>query len=115
VTGATLLEIPMPRLSDQGEEATVIKWLKQPGESVVRGEPLVEIETDKANMVVEAPEGGALHIVAPEGETLPVGAPIAAGGRLGRAARHRVYFEVRIKLGPGGFPIDPEPLLAKSK
>jgi murein DD-endopeptidase MepM/ murein hydrolase activator NlpD len=42
----------------------------------------------------------------------PVGAPIAAGDRLGRAARHRVYLEIRVKLGPGGLPIDPEPLLA---
>jgi septal ring factor EnvC (AmiA/AmiB activator) len=41
----------------------------------------------------------------------PVGAPIAAGDRIGLAARHRVYFEVRVKLGPGGLPIDPEPLL----
>lgn len=44
---------------------------------------------------------------------LPVGAPIAAGDRLGRAARHRVYLEVRVKLGPGGLPIDPEPLLER--
>jgi septal ring factor EnvC (AmiA/AmiB activator) len=41
----------------------------------------------------------------------PVGAPIAAGDRLGRAARHRVYLELRVKLGPGGLPVDPEPLL----
>jgi septal ring factor EnvC (AmiA/AmiB activator) len=40
-----------------------------------------------------------------------VGAPIAAGDRVGTAARRRVYLEVRIKLGPGGLPIDPEPLL----
>lgn len=44
---------------------------------------------------------------------LPVGAPLAAGDRVGRAVRHRVYFEVRVKLGPGGLPIDPEPLLAR--
>jgi hypothetical protein len=41
----------------------------------------------------------------------PAGAPIGAGDRIGRAARHRVYLEVRVKLGPGGLPIDPEPLL----
>ena len=45
--------------------------------------------------------------------TLPIGTPLAAGDRIGRAARHRVYFEVRIKLGPGGIPIDPEPLFTK--
>ena len=58
--------------------------------------------------------GTYLTVVAKLGEVaLPIGAPIAAGDRLGRAARHRVYFEVRVKLGPGGLPIDPEPLLTK--
>jgi murein DD-endopeptidase MepM/ murein hydrolase activator NlpD len=57
--------------------------------------------------------GDYLTVVAKLGEvSLPVGAPIAAGDRIGRAARHRVYLEVRVKLGPGGLPIDPEPLLA---
>jgi septal ring factor EnvC (AmiA/AmiB activator) len=44
---------------------------------------------------------------------LPIGTRLAAGDRIGRAARHRVYLEVRIKLGPGGMPLDPEPLLTK--
>jgi murein hydrolase activator len=58
--------------------------------------------------------GAYLTVIAKLGEVaLPVGAPVAAGDRLGRAARHRVYVEVRVKLGPGGLPIDPEPLLAK--
>ena len=58
--------------------------------------------------------GAYLTVVAKLGEVaLPVGAPIAAGDRIGRAARHRVYLEVRVKLGPGGLPIDPEPLLRK--
>lgn len=60
--------------------------------------------------------GGYLTVVAKLAElALPVGAPIAAGDRLGRAARHRVYLEVRVKLGPGGLPIDPEPLLARPR
>jgi septal ring factor EnvC (AmiA/AmiB activator) len=42
---------------------------------------------------------------------LPVGTHVSRGDRLGHAARHRVYLEVRVKLGPGGLPIDPEPLL----
>ncbi len=41
---------------------------------------------------------------------VPVGAPVHRGDRIGHAARYRVYFEVRVKLGPGGLPIDPEPL-----
>jgi septal ring factor EnvC (AmiA/AmiB activator) len=42
---------------------------------------------------------------------IPVGARVHQGDRLGLAQRHRVYLEVRVKLGPGGLPIDPEPLL----
>jgi pyruvate dehydrogenase E2 component (dihydrolipoamide acetyltransferase) len=85
VTEATLLEIPMPRLSDQGDEATVIKWLKQPGDTFARGEPLVEIETDKATMVYEAEFEGVLdEIVVDEGTTALLGETIArahgAGG-----------------------------------
>jgi septal ring factor EnvC (AmiA/AmiB activator) len=45
---------------------------------------------------------------------VPVGAPVTRGDRIGRAARHRVYFEVRVKLGAGGRPIDPEPLLERA-
>jgi collagen type VI alpha/Meckel syndrome type 1 protein len=57
--------------------------------------------------------GDFVAVVGKLGEiAAPVGAPIAAGDRLGRAARHRVYLEIRVKLGPGGLPIDPEPLLA---
>jgi pyruvate dehydrogenase E2 component (dihydrolipoamide acetyltransferase) len=78
VTEAILIEIPMPRLSDQGEEATVIKWLKQPGDPVARGEPLVEIETDKATVVYEAELDGVLEeIVVDEGTTAALGATIA--------------------------------------
>jgi len=58
--------------------------------------------------------GSFLIVLAKLGDVaLPVGAAIAAGDRIGRAARHRVYLELRVKLGPGGLPIDPEPLLAR--
>ena len=57
--------------------------------------------------------GGYFAVIGKLGElALPVGAHVARGDRLGRAMRHRVYFEVRAKVGPGGLPIDPEPLLA---
>ncbi|ADB51193.1 dihydrolipoamide acetyltransferase family protein [Conexibacter woesei] len=75
-------DVVMPRLSDSMEEGTIIKWLKASGEEVARGEELVEIETDKANMTYEADASGTLEIVAEEGATLPIGEPIArlAGG-----------------------------------
>jgi pyruvate dehydrogenase E2 component (dihydrolipoamide acetyltransferase) len=77
-------DIVMPRLSDSMEEGTILRWLKSPGDEVARGEELVEIETDKANMVYEAPDGGTLiEIVASEGDTLPIGQVIARVGEPG--------------------------------
>jgi pyruvate dehydrogenase E2 component (dihydrolipoamide acetyltransferase) len=76
-------DVAMPRLSDSMEEGTILKWLKSDGDEVSRGEELVEIETDKANMTYEADESGTLEIVAKEGETLAVGEPIARIGEGG--------------------------------
>jgi pyruvate dehydrogenase E2 component (dihydrolipoamide acetyltransferase) len=67
----------MPRLSDSMEEGTIIKWLKASGEEVALGEPIAEIETDKATMTYEADAAGFLAIVALEGQTLQIGAVIA--------------------------------------
>jgi pyruvate dehydrogenase E2 component (dihydrolipoamide acetyltransferase) len=77
--------IVMPRLSDTMEEGTILHWLKAEGETVARGEELVEIETDKANMTYESDQAGVLHLIAAEGETLPVGQPIATVGEPGEA------------------------------
>ncbi|MEO6776053.1 MAG: M23 family metallopeptidase [Kofleriaceae bacterium] len=58
--------------------------------------------------------GSYLTVIAKLGElTLPVGTHVAKGDRLGRAAHHRVYLELRAKIGPGGLPLDPEPLFAR--
>ena len=73
-------EMLMPKLSDTMEEGTVLRWFKADGDQVAKGEPLVEIETDKATMTVEAPNDGTLAIIAQEGDTLDVGAPIAMIG-----------------------------------
>src|SRR3954453_1757501 len=78
-----MADVAMPRLSDSMEEGTILKWLKSDGDEVKRGEELVEIETDKANMTYEADSDGVLSIVAKEGDTLPVGETIA---RLGDAS-----------------------------
>jgi pyruvate dehydrogenase E2 component (dihydrolipoamide acetyltransferase) len=74
-------DVMMPRLSDSMEEGTVLKWLVEVGGEVKRGEPLVEIETDKANMTYEADSDGVLiEVLAQEGETLPIGQVIARVG-----------------------------------
>ncbi len=73
-----VVDIGMPRLSDSMEEATILTWLKKPGEHFARGEPLVEVETDKANVVYEAELDGVLEeIVVADGETAELGALIA--------------------------------------
>ena len=72
-----MTDVIMPRLSDSMEEGTLLKWLKGPGEEVKVGEPLAEIETDKATMTYEADAAGFLQQVAAEGDTLAIGAVIA--------------------------------------
>jgi pyruvate dehydrogenase E2 component (dihydrolipoamide acetyltransferase) len=71
----------MPRLSDSMSEATIVGWLKQSGDAFRRGEPLVEVETDKATVVYEAEVDGLLvEILVPEGGVAAPGAPIARLG-----------------------------------
>ena len=79
-------DVVMPRLSDSMEEGTILQWLKAVGDEVKRGDELVEIETDKANMTYEATDEGVLiEIVAGEGDTLPIGDVIARIGAAGEA------------------------------
>ena len=75
-----MADVSMPRLSDSMEEGTILKWLKSDGDEVRRGDELVEIETDKANMTYEADQDGVLSITAAEGDTLAVGEKIASIG-----------------------------------
>jgi pyruvate dehydrogenase E2 component (dihydrolipoamide acetyltransferase) len=79
-------DVVMPRLSDAMDEGTILKWLVPSGTVVVRGQQIVEIETDKATETCEAEAEGALEIVAAEGETLPTGALIARIEANGAAA-----------------------------
>jgi pyruvate dehydrogenase E2 component (dihydrolipoamide acetyltransferase) len=77
-------DIVMPRLSDSMEEGTILRWIKSQGDEVGVGDELVEIETDKANMVYESDAAGTLiEILAGEGDTLPIGETIARVGEPG--------------------------------
>ncbi|MGH7089289.1 MAG: biotin/lipoyl-containing protein, partial [Stellaceae bacterium] len=73
------IEVLMPALSPTMTEGKIAKWLKQPGDQVKAGDVLVEIETDKATMEMEAVDEGTLaRILVPEGsENVAVNAPIA--------------------------------------
>ncbi|WP_303864062.1 dihydrolipoamide acetyltransferase family protein [Alkalibaculum bacchi] len=80
-------EIIMPKAGMDMEEGTVIKWLKNVGETVETGEPLLEILTDKVNMEVEAEVSGTLiDIRANEGDVLPVFTVIGYIGEAGEKA-----------------------------
>ena len=84
------VDVVMPRLSDSMEEGTILRWIKSVGEEVSIGEELVEIETDKANMVYESDAAGTLiELVADEGETLPIGEVIARVGEAGEKPQIR--------------------------
>ena len=68
-------QILVPSLGESVTEATVSKWLKQVGEKVGSDEPLVELETDKVNVEVPAPQAGTLSAIkVKEGDTVEVGA-----------------------------------------
>src|SRR5215468_7288718 len=80
-----MAEVNMPRLSDTMQEGTITRWLKKPGDEVKRGDIIAEVETDKANMEVEAYDSGLLErILVPEGKTAPIGQAIAIIGSKNR-------------------------------
>ena len=68
----------MPALGVAQQTGTLLKWLKNDGQSVAKGEPLMEIETDKATVEIEAPASGVLsQVSAKAGDEVPVGQRIA--------------------------------------
>lgn len=71
-------EVYMPALGMNQETGTLLRWLKAEGEPVQKGEPLMEVATDKTDVEIEAPASGILRAVtAAEGEDVPVGQVIA--------------------------------------
>ena len=81
-------EIRVPTLGELISEATVGKWFKKAGEAVHADEPLVELETDKVTLEVNAPGAGVLSEIAAEtGQTVAIGALL--GQLSGGAARRR--------------------------
>ena len=92
------IEIVMPKLSDTMEEGTILKWLKQVGDPISAGEVIAEVETDKADMELEASESGVLSkIQVPAGESAAVGAVIAVVDVTGAAAPKKVPTAVTSK------------------
>lgn len=76
-------EVVIPRLgsSDESDQVKVLRWFKQKGEAVQKGEPLLEVETDKVNVEIEAPDSGLLSEVrVKEGEVVAFNSVVAVIG-----------------------------------
>ena len=72
------IEILLPKMGESVAEATIIKWLKEEGESVEMDEPIIEIATDKVDSEVPAPQDGILvKRMCEEGDVVQVGQIIA--------------------------------------
>ena len=73
--------VEMPKMGDTMEEGKILRWIKQEGDQVKRGESLAEVETDKVNIEIESFASGVLRkILVAEGESAPIGAGIALIG-----------------------------------
>ena len=76
----------LPKQGLQMTEGTIVAWLKKTGERVSRGEPVVEMETDKTTMQIESPvDGVLLAVLCDEGDTVPVATTIAFIGEPGES------------------------------
>ena len=105
--------IIMPALEMAQETGKVVRWLKRPGDTVRKGEPIVEIETDKVTVEIEAPASGVLRDVsANEGDVVPVGRTIAlitAAGEAASAAAAMPVMPAASAAATGSLPAPPAP------
>ncbi len=73
-----MIEIRLPQWGMGMQEGTIVRWLKAEGDSVEKGEEIVEVESAKVNEMVQAPAAGRIvRMVVKEGETVPVQAVLA--------------------------------------
>jgi pyruvate dehydrogenase E2 component (dihydrolipoamide acetyltransferase) len=103
--------IIMPALELAQETGKVVHWLKRPGENVRKGEPIVEIETDKVTVEIEAPASGVLRdVTAQEGDVVPVGRTIAVvvgADEVGAAAAAATVIPPASAAATGAIPAPP--------
>src|SRR5690242_2977785 len=116
-------EVKLPRLGQGMESGTIVKWLKSEGDSVEKGEPLYELDTDKVTQEVEAEASGVLlKIAVSEGE-VPVGHTIAVIGEQGEdvpeaaaeepAQEQPREAETRVPTQGNGRPEEPAPAVVE--
>ncbi len=101
------VEVKLPQLGESIHEGTIARWLKKPGDKVEKYEPLVEITTDKVNVEMPSPFAGVLTaLLAAEGDTKPVGSPIALIEVAAASASPPTHVAAR---GPAGSDESPLP------
>src|SRR5215813_4502459 len=101
-------DVIMPALGVAQEKGTLLHWLKSEGQSVTKGEPLMEVETDKATVEIEAPASGILaNVMASAGDEVPVGNTIAVILAPGETATPAAVQDPhpRIESGAGSRPL----------
>jgi pyruvate dehydrogenase E2 component (dihydrolipoamide acetyltransferase) len=106
--------INMPKLGFDMAEGLLVRWVKQVGEEIKKGDVLAEIETDKATVEVESPASGVVlqHIVE-QGTVVPVNAPIAVVGAKGEVVSGQLSVISDQSSGSGKKVADEKPLPAK--
>lgn len=105
MTTATPTEVLMPLMGEGITEATLVKWLKKPGEAVKKEEPLLEISTDKVDTEIPAPASGFLvETFAKDGETVAVNAVIAHIAADANAKVERPAVSAKAPAAKGGAP-----------
>jgi 2-oxoglutarate dehydrogenase E2 component (dihydrolipoamide succinyltransferase) len=111
------IEIRVPTLGESVAEATIGKWFKKPGDAVQADEPLVELETDKVTLEVNAPAAGILsEVTAKDGETVAPGAllgQISTGGTAAAAPRPAEAPKKAAPAKPAAAPMPAAPAAAK--
>ena len=106
--------INMPKLGFDMAEGVLVRWVKQVGENISKGDVLAEIETDKATVEVESPAGGVvLQLIVNQGDVVPVNAPIAVVGQAGEKVDAAV--ESGKTLAPGASAGEKEERVADEK
>jgi pyruvate/2-oxoglutarate dehydrogenase complex dihydrolipoamide acyltransferase (E2) component len=71
------MQVLMPQIGMTMVEGTIESWLKKEGDTVQKGEPILEFSTEKMTNILEAPQAGVLKILAQEGEIITCGEPVA--------------------------------------
>ncbi len=70
-------QVLLPKIGFASDESTLARWLVEDGATITAGQPLYELENDKATQEVEAPASGRLRILAEPGAAYPIGAVLA--------------------------------------